>query len=124
MRTGAHLRLAILAVILWAAFFVGGLPHYDQQYGFAVQAGGSALLVPIIGLAGGRVIVQARAERRRTLALWLSFYATVPFLILDVCYCGVYLGLGAGFLRSHWYLTIFYVIPWLLFVPVGLRSAR
>mgnify|MGYP001490965872 CR=1 FL=1 len=36
-------------------------------------------------------------------------------------YCGLHLGLGWAFLGRYWYLTAFYVIPWLIFVPIAYR---
>ena len=54
------------------------------------------------------------------IAMWMSFYFTVPFALLDWIYCGVYLGHGAAFLRLYWYLTAFYFIPWALWLPMSL----
>ena len=50
---------------------------------------------------------------------WLSLYYTVPFAALDAAYCGWYLGRGPGFLAEYWYLTVFYVTPWLTFMPTA-----
>ena len=124
MRTSGHLRLVALAVLVWAAFWVGGLPQYYQQYSFAALLIFSVLLVPLVAFAGLKVIGRVRAERRLQLGLWLSFYFTVPFAILDYLYCGLFLGHGWEFLRRFWYLTVYYVIPWLIFVPIGLWLAR
>jgi hypothetical protein len=84
----------------------------------------SIALVPIIVFAGAKVIGSARIERRKMLGFWLSLYFTAPFVLFDYLYCGLYLGHGWEFLRRFWYLTIYYVIPWLIFVPVGRSLAR
>ena len=44
-------------------------------------------------------------------------YYTVTFAILDGLYCGLYLDRGWTFLADYWYLTVFYVTPWLTFIP-------
>ena len=53
-------------------------------------------------------------QYRMTLSLWLAFYISVPLFIFDYFYCGLYLGHGWSFLITYWYLTIYYLIPWLL----------
>jgi len=45
----------------------------------------------------------------------------LPF---DYAYCGLYLGQGWRFLAGHWYLTLFYAVPWLILLPMGLWLAR
>ncbi len=124
MSRSAHLRLLALAALVWAGFWVAGLPDYYQQYSFAAQLALSLLLVPLVVVIGFRVIRRARAERRARLGLWLSVYFTLPFAMLDYLYCGLLLGHGWAFLGRYWYLTVYYVIPWLIFLPIGVRLAR
>lgn len=124
MRVRSHLRLLGLAVAVWAAFWVAGLPDYYRQYPFVAMLAFCVALVPLIVLAARRMIGRARPERRRALGAWLAFYFTVPLLALDYAYCGLHLGHGWGFLGAYWYLTAFYVVPWAIFVPVGLALAR
>jgi hypothetical protein len=124
MRLASHARLLGLALLVWLAFWVGGLPDYYRQYPFPAMLAFCAALVPPIVLAAVRMIGRARPERRRRLGGWLALYFTVPLLALDYAYCGIHLGHGWGFLASYWYLTAFYVVPWLVFVPVGAVLAR
>jgi hypothetical protein len=119
VRAHSHLRLLALACGLWAAFWIAGLPDYYQQYPFAGMLAFSAALVPAIGLAAHRALRSVRPERRRARARWLAFYFTVPLLILDALYCGLHLGHGWAFLARYWYLTAFYVIPWIIFLPLA-----
>ena len=53
-------------------------------------------------------------------------YYTLPFALLDTLYCGIYLGHGAHYLTQYWYLSVFYVTPWLTFMPTEylLRNAQ
>jgi len=52
-------------------------------------------------------------------SLWWSFYISVPLFIYDLIYCGFYLGHGIRFLWKYWYLTVYYILPWILFPPTG-----
>src|SRR5687767_8509595 len=108
MRAGAHLKLLAMGLAVWLGFWLAGLPDYYQQYSFPALAVGCALLVPPTVLLGRRALLRGRPEHRLARSVWLSFYFTVPFLLLDVAYCGVYLGHGAAFLGRYWYLTVFY----------------
>jgi len=36
----------------------------------------------------------------------------------------VYLGYGAQYLWQYWYLTVFYVTPWLTFMPTEYLMRR
>lgn len=59
-------------------------------------------------------------------ALCYSVYSTVPFAILDTLYCGVYLGYGSDYIEKYWYLSVYYITPWLTFPPTAylLRQRR
>jgi len=118
VRPAAHLRLAIIGPLVWFGFFVAGWPDYYQQYSTAFVAFGTALLVPPSAWIGWRAIRRAKPEHRLARAAWLSFWFTVPFFALDAFYCGWWLGEGPHFLVKYWYLTSFYVIPWLLWLPM------
>lgn len=120
MPLSSHLKLLLSAVSVWAAFWLAGWPSYFQQYSFAFLAIGTAALVPPTAFMGWRSIQGSKPERRLTLGFWLSLYFTAPFFLLDWLYCGIYLGEGAGYFAKYWYLTVFYFIPWVLFIPMGL----
>lgn len=114
-----HLQLLLSGVATWAGFWVLGLPSYYQQYSFTFLAVGTAALVPPSAWFGWRILSRTRPELRAARGFWLSLYFTAPFVMLDALYCGVYLGNGVGFFEKYWYLTVFYVVPWALFVPMG-----
>jgi len=113
-------------VAVWAAFWLLGLPSYYQQYPTVMLAVGSVLLSVAISLAAIAVLRRGRDETRMQRALWLSVYYTVPFALLDALYCGWYLGHGSDFVVRYWYLSVFYLTPWLTFMPTAalLRGAR
>ncbi|OOG40479.1 hypothetical protein [Polaromonas sp. A23] len=120
MNLRKHLHLFLQAVCAWAAFWLAGLPSYYQQYSPVGQAVGAILLSVAISLAAIFVLQRGRVETRLSRAFWISTYYTIPFAVLDALYCGVYLGHGPSFLYKYWYLSVFYVTPWLTFIPTAL----
>jgi hypothetical protein len=114
-----HISFLMQAIIGWVLFWLAGLPHYYQQYSLPVMGIGCTLLSVVISLAAIFVLGRGRPETRVSRAFWISFYFTLPFAFLDTLYCGVYLGLGASYLISYWYLTLFYFTPWLTFLPTA-----
>lgn len=67
---------------------------------------------------------RARPGRRFKTCLWLSFFITVPLLVYDAIYCGLYRGHGVAFLWKYWYLTVYYIVPWAVFPLTGWRLDR
>jgi hypothetical protein len=127
MHIRKHLGLFLQGVSVWGAFWLAGLPAYYQQYSTVALAIACILLSVAISLAAILILRSGREDKRMSRAFWLSFYYTVPFAALDALYCGWYLGHGAGFFAMYWYLTIFYITPWLTFIPTAVllgRSAR
>lgn len=120
MKASRHLKLLSQGVAVWAAFWLAGLPSYYQQYSLLALAIGCILLSVAMSLVAVAALLRGRAETRWSRAFWISFYFTIPFALLDALYCGVYLGHGASFLSRYWYLTIFYITPWLTFLPTAL----
>lgn len=119
MRPGAHLQLAVLALVVWAAFWIAGWPDYYQQYPTWFLVLGCVGILPPIALFGFRAVARERPPTRFGRSLWVAFWFTAPFLLLDALYCGWWLGHGPAFLGVYWYLTLYYALPWLLFPPYG-----
>jgi len=115
-----HLTLLASGIVVWAAFWVAGLPSYYQQYSSTALGVGCTVLSVAISLLALSVLSRGRPGTRVTRSVWISFYFTVPFAVLDTLYCGLYLGRGTAYLHEYWYLTVFYVTPWLTFVPTAL----
>ena len=99
---------------------IGGLPSYYQQYStLSMLFFDILVLVPITGVAY-LVLRGVGRERRLNVSAWIAFYFTVPLAIYDWLYCGVFLGHGMQFLGRFWYLSVYYVIPWVLMRIVAL----
>lgn len=119
MNPSRHFKTLAQMVLIWFGFWLLGLPEYYQQYPTAVVGAAAVLLSVAISLVCLAVLVRAQPERRMNKALWLSIYYTVPFAVLDTLYCGIYLGHGSAYLWKYWYLTVFYVSPWLTLMPTA-----
>lgn len=114
-----HFLLLVQGIAVWLAFWLAGLPSYYQQYSTTALAVACVLLSVAISLSALLVLRQGRDSSRVRRAFWLSVYYTVPFALLDAAYCGWHLGHGAGFVERYWYLSVFYVTPWLTFMPTA-----
>jgi len=115
-----HLRILIYATIVWILFFLAGMPDYYLQYSTK-----SIILYEILLLIPFSVIIwfifrPIKTSRRIKLSLWYSFYFTVPLSIYDYIYCGIYLGYGLRFIYVFWFLTVYYIIPWILFPLIAI----
>ncbi|MGB5340873.1 MAG: hypothetical protein WBP67_02170 [Thermoanaerobaculia bacterium] len=109
-----HIGIFLIATVVWAGFWIAGLPYYYQQYSrlFMIWFD-SLVLIPIAAIAY-LVLRRLRPEKRLATACWLAFYFTVPLAVYDWLYCGLYLGHGVQFIQKYWYLTVYYAIPWIL----------
>lgn len=115
-----HVILLTQAASAWFVFWLIGLPSYYQQYSTVTLAVASILLSVAISLAAIFVLREGKDSTRMSRAFWLSFYYTLPLAVLDALYCGWYLGFGFSFFTKYWYLTVFYVTPWLTFIPTAI----
>lgn len=119
MSARKHLALLSQASAVWILFWLIGLPDYYRQYS-PVTLGVLCTLLSLAFCLYALVALLPRSPPRRVrLACWLSFYYTVPLALYDWLYCGLYLGHGAGYLATYWYLSVFYVSLWLTFLPVA-----
>ena len=57
------------------------------------------------------------------IAFWIALYMTVPLFVYDYLYLAVHQQRGWAFLETHWYLTLFYVLPWVLLPVVAWRAS-
>jgi hypothetical protein len=114
MRKRHHLRLLGLATLVWAGFLLAGAPEYYQQYSTGFMIAFDLVVLAPISMIFHRVLGRVPSPRRMEVALWIAFYFTVPLAAYDYLYCGILLGRGLQFLREYWYLTVYYLIPWVL----------
>jgi hypothetical protein len=126
MTVQKHFSLLAQSIIIWALFWVAGLPDYYQQYSTVALGVACTVLSVFISLAALSILLRSRPENRAARAFWCSVYYTATFALLDTLYCGIYLNHGSDYLLKYWYLTVFYITPWLTFIPTErlLRSAN
>ena len=103
----------------WLLFLVAGLPDYYQQYSTAAMILFDLLVLPPIWFLIYRISLKARPGSRLKICLWWAFYISVPLFLYDLVYCGLYLDHGLAFLTKYWYLTVYYILPWIIFPPMG-----
>ena len=124
MRLRNHLKILIAVTIAWVLFLLAGLPDYYQQYSTRFMVLFDAALLLPLWLVVFLLLRYARRRSRFVLSLWYSFYIAVPLMLYDYLYCGIYLGHGLGFFGIFWYLTVYYIIPWIILPPTGLWLDR
>lgn len=125
-KNSVHIPLLAMGVSMWTLFFICGLPtNYFQDLNFLNQLI-FIVIVPTIILffiTKYKISKLSRSEAKIYI-IWTAFYFTVPFLVLDIFYLGLHKKLGTSFLLSHWYLTAFYVTPWLIVPVLFLMNSR
>ena len=124
MPVRTHVKLFFFMTAGWFLFWLIGLPDYYQQYSTRFMIIFDAVVLLPIVLAVYAVIKRSAKTEALLLSFWLAFYITVPLFLYDYLYCGYYLGHGFGFVRAYWYLTVYYVLPWLIFPIIGWQVER
>jgi len=115
MRKRNHIRILVIATIVWIIFLIVGMPDYYLQYSNQNMIIFVTILLIPISIVITRVFKSINQEKRLKISYWYAFYFTVPLAIYDIVYCAIYLGYGINFLIVFWFLSIFYLIPWILF---------
>jgi hypothetical protein len=100
---------------VWSLFLLAGMPDYYLQYSRQSMILFVVLLLIPISTIIIYIFKPLKSGRRMTIALWYAFYFTIPLAIYDSLYCGLYLGYGIGFVGVFWFLSVYYLIPWILF---------
>jgi hypothetical protein len=115
MRIRSHMRILFIATMVWIVFLIAGMPDYYLQYSYEAML--LFVLILLIPISTVLVIIFRKIEqpRRLKIALWYAFYFTVPLFIYDSIYCGYILGHGINFIVIFWFLSVYYLIPWILF---------
>ncbi len=119
MNVRTHLQMLGIVTAAWFLFWIAGLPDYYQQYSTAAMIMFDLLVLPPILFLVYRRISKAGPGQGLGVSLWWAFYISVPLLMYDLIYCGWYLGHSVFFLTKYWYLTVYYVLPWIFFPPMG-----
>ena len=119
LRFQKHLRLSLLVSLAWLIFLIAGLPDYYQQYSIIFMVIFDFAILPPIWFIIYQSAKHSKPGHGLNVSLWWSFYFSFPLFIYDLIYCGFYLGYGISFLWKYWYLTVYYILPWIIFPPTG-----
>ena len=120
MRTKTHLQIFTIATVVWLLFFIAGMPDYYLQYSNTSLIWYVILLIIPFSVIIFFVFKPIRKNKRIKISIWYSFYFTVPLFIYDTVYCGIYLGYSYKFILTFWFLSVYYIIPWILFPVIAL----
>jgi hypothetical protein len=115
MTAREHLYLFYLATTCWTLFFLGGLwsDYFQTWPAWAAFVFIDVIPAAVLALLSVPIIRWMTPASPYKGAFWIAFYFTIPFFIYDFVYLGLHKKLGLSFIASHWYLSIFYLIPWL-----------
>ena len=119
MRLKNHLRVLTIATIVWFLFLLLGLPDYYLQYSTEIMIWFSILLLVPISIIIWFILKPIKKAKRIKISLWYAFYFTIPLAIYDYLYCGFYLDYGFSFIYVFWFLSIYYIILWILFPGIA-----
>ena len=114
MKPRTHFRILATVSFVWVLFWLIGFPEYYQQYSFLFMLLFDILLLIPLSILIYWILKNTSHTYRMRFSLWLAFYISAPLLIYDYLYCALYLEYGWLFLFSFWYLSVYYVIPWIV----------
>ena len=121
MNNAKYLKIFLVAVAVYLLFLIRGLPnnHFlEWTLDFKI-----ADCIEIIIFTLPLVYFTLRWFSNKADyfkdSIWFAFCVSVPFLILDIVYVGIIRGHGIEYLKSHWFLTIFYFIVWIEVPVIG-----
>jgi hypothetical protein len=119
MKVRKHIRLLIFVTLAWLLFWIAGLPDYYQQYFIKFMVIFDLAILSPIWFIIYRSAKHSKPGCGLKVCLWWSFYISFPLFIYDTIYCGFYLGHSISFLTKYWYITVYYILPWLIFPITG-----
>ena len=119
MRIKHHIRILIIATIIWFFFLILGLPDYYLQYSNEIMIWFDISLLIPFSIFIWFVLKTIKKSRRMNIALWYSFYFTLPLAFYDYLYCGIYLKYGFSFIYVFWFLSVYYLVLWILFPTIA-----
>lgn len=114
MKLRNHFRILGIVSLAWILFWLIGLPQYYQQYPFYFMLLFDILLLIPLSLLIYWILNNTPQKHRARYSFWLAFYISVPLFLYDYLYCALYLGHGWSFLTRYWYLSVYYVVPWII----------
>ena len=125
MKPNQHWRLFCVMTTWWTLFFIVGLPwdYYLQTPVWMIAIFGIIFPAAIMMRFAYRLSIRKPTSAMQNV-FWIAFYGTAPLFVYDYLYLAIHQARGLAFLKSHWYLTVFYVLPWLVLPPIAVIAGR
>ena len=114
MKARGHIKLFSVVTAAWVLFWLIGWPEYYRQYSFRFMLVFDTVVFLLLCIVVYWILKNTPRKYKTSLSFWLAFYITIPLFLYDYLYCGVYLGYGFSFIFEFWYLSVYYVIPWII----------
>jgi hypothetical protein len=114
MKAHGHIKIFSVVTAAWAIFWLIGWPEYYRQYSFRFMLFFDTAVFVLLWFVVYWVLKTVPRKYRTSFSLWLAFYITIPLFLYDFLYCGVYLSYGFSFIWEFWFLSVYYVIPWII----------
>jgi len=114
MNPKQHLTMIIICFTAWFIFLLLGIPS-NNYMDYSVSIKVLIIIGTFFFFFPPLTVLLLRTFKNTNLfnaSLYFSVYATLGIFALDYLYCGIYLGYGLGFVKSHWLQSIFYILPW------------
>lgn len=121
-----HFHILCIVTALWAWFFLGGLgSNYYQDWPFIYQLVIVDIIPCVVMVMLAPAMIKFMGKDAPIKSSFIAaFYFSVPFLLYDYIYLGLYKSLGIRYLWQYWYLSGFSILPWITFPLAGYAMAR
>ena len=116
-----YIYLFLSANVVYLLFIIRGLPnHHYLDWSLEFQIG-DCIAIIIFTIPLVYILLKWFSSRQAYFkdSIWFAFFTSVPFLIYDSLYLGVFKGFGFHFFDEFWFLTIFYFIVWIEIPIIG-----
>jgi len=111
MSLNRHCKLLLYASIGWLVFVLIGLPNYYRDWSFMNLLYLCIATYFAVGLIIYNFIL--KYNEGFVWALWIAFYITIPLIFYDLLYIKFILKEPFDLLNRFWFLSVFYIIPWI-----------
>jgi hypothetical protein len=119
MRLKNHIKILIIATLVWLFFLLLGMPDYYLQYSTNTMIWFTILLLIPFSIIIWYIFKPIKKSKRIKISLWYALYFTVPLAVYDYLFCGIYLDYGFRFITVFWFLSVYYLILWFLFPGIA-----
>jgi len=107
-----HIRLLRSCTLAWVAFAIIGWSSYYQAWSFKNLLYYCIAIYFGLGVAIYRMILRYEGNKL-VRSFWVAFYIAIPLMIYDYIYITFLRMEPFDLLNRFWFLSVFYIIPWI-----------